>query len=124
MKEGDYAGLCALQGRFGQVGIAVENGARYLLCIQMGEGGEETEYRQPLENAVVQLRIVFDYRNRIDQASFAFRIPEEEWQTAGKPLDMVFTLDMFVGYRIGIFCYGLQTSGGHADFRDFSVQEL
>lgn len=124
MKEGDYAGLCALQGRFGQVGIAVENGARYLLCIQKGEGGEETEYRQPLENAVVQLRIVFDYRNRIDQASFAFRIPEEEWQTAGKPLDMVFTLDMFVGYRIGIFCYGLQTSGGHADFRDFSVQEL
>ena len=65
-----------------------------------------------------------DYRNRKDQASFAFRMPEGEWQTAGKPLEMVFTLDMFVGYRIGIFCYGLQTAGGYADFRDFSVQEL
>ena len=35
----------------------------------------------------------------------------------GDALDMEFTLDVFVGYRIGIFCYSQRSIGGYADFK-------
>ena len=124
LKEGDYAGLCALQGRYGQIGIAVENGKKNLLYLQKAADGGILEYRKPIEEAVVELQIVFDYRERADKAYFAFRQAPGDWETVGSPLDMVFTLDMFVGYRIGIFCYALKSTGGHGDFRDFSVKGL
>lgn len=124
LKEGDYAGLCALQGRYGQIGIAVENGKKNLLYLQKAADGGILEFRKPIEEAVVELQIVFDYRERADKAYFAFRQAPGDWETVGSPLDMVFTLDMFVGYRIGIFCYALKSTGGHGDFRDFSVKGL
>lgn len=122
LKDGDYAGLCALQGRYGQIGVAVKKGKPYLLCLQKESGGNTLEFREPLENGTIQLRIIFDYRDRKDQAYFAFCTEKGEWRTVGTALDMVFTLDMFVGYRIGIFCYALENPGGYADFRDFTVQ--
>lgn len=50
LKEGDYAGLCALQGRYGQIGIAVENGKKNLLylaesCRRQHSGIQETDRR-------------------------------------------------------------------------------
>lgn len=122
MKEGDYAGLCALQGRYGQIGIAVENGKKYICCLQKEPDGSILESRKPAPGEVVRLQIVFDYRDRADKAYFAFRTAAGDWEMVGKPLDMVFTLDLFVGYRIGIFCYALKSAGGHGDFRDFVIR--
>ena len=37
---------------------------------------------------------------------------------------MEFTLDVFVGYRVGIFCYSEKNIGGYADFRNFDIKEI
>lgn len=128
MKEGDYAGLCALQGRYGQIGVAVRDEEYLLVCRQADARGSVAEtvrrIAEPAVSGETELQVLFDYREGRDQAFFSCRTDGGEWQQLGGPLDMVFTLDLFTGYRIGIFNYASKESGGYADFRDFTVQGL
>ena len=141
MREGDYAGLCALQGRYGQIGVKICDGKRYVLAVQKTRDGGLVKTAEPLEEDTIQLRIDFDYRNQIDLATFYFRTKETEWKQVGEALEMVFTLDLFVGYRIGIFHYHekmgeekvvpectdrKQEPGqkGRAAFRNFTIRPL
>lgn len=67
------------------------------------------------------LRIDFNYYELKDRASFYWSYDGEKWEMIGTQLQMKYTLDLFIGYRIGIFCYGNKT-GGYADFRNFIFQ--
>ena len=79
----------------------------------------------PMKKDTVFLRIIFDYRNRKDKAFFFYKYDEmDDWVQLGDALDMEFTLDVFVGYRIGIFCYSQRSIGGYADFKEFSIKEI
>ena len=124
MKEGDYAGLCAFQGRFGQIGVSMKNGRKYLSAVQKDDQGKLWETETELHADTVSLRVLFDYRDGKDQASFFYKEKEAEWVQLGNILQMAFTLDVFVGYRIGIFCYARKEAGGYADFRDFKIHMM
>lgn len=125
MREGDYAGLCALQGRYGQVGVTVRDGERYLFVTVKEEDGEKKAVWRKLDGAAqVRLRIAFDYREGKDEASFAFRLGDGEWESVQEKLHMLFTLDVFVGYRIGLFCYATKELGGYADFTNFTTETM
>lgn len=124
MKEGDYAGLCAFQGRYGQIGVRVKDNERLVETTQKKIDGSILRTSTSLKQDKVYLRVVFDYRYRKDEATFLYSLNGAEWNPLGEVLPMEFTLDIFVGYRIGLFNYATKNVGGFADFKDFTSKLL
>ncbi|MDO4283785.1 MAG: glycoside hydrolase 43 family protein [Eubacteriales bacterium] len=128
MKEGDYAGLCALQGRYGQIGAAVRGGRTWIRTVIRSQNEERASDREEwlgFDGTKLFLRVIFDYRDGVDLASFYWKSETEgSWQKLGETLPMIYTLDVFVGYRIGLFCYSPEKTGGYADFREFTMRDI
>lgn len=124
MKEGDYAGLCALQRKFGQVGVKFENGKKYLFMVS-NETDKPTELQSvPLTQSRVYLKIECDFRNKIDIAKFFYSLDGKIWNEIGGPLHMQYTLmEHFMGYRFGLFNYASKKIGGYADFDYFHITD-
>ncbi len=121
MKTGDHAGLTALQGNYGIVGVWVdETGSRRIYVSKKGAGGQQAEEENIfLHSTSVFFKIEFDFENGKDIAKFYFSGDGDEWIKIGSNLKMLYTLDLFIGYRIGIFYYSQKESGGFADFSNF-----
>ncbi len=119
LKDGDYAGLAAFMGEYGQVGVAKDDGQLYLFMTSKSEG----EKRVPVSDVPnfdasrVFLRIVFDFVGD-DKAYFYYSADGESFVSIGEALKMQYTLDLFVGYRIGIFSYATKELDGMVDFRN------
>ncbi len=129
MKVGDYAGLSAFQYRYGQVGLYKDENGMYLLLQQKEEDGTLWCEREKLDSLFeaesrIWLRVIFDYQDQKDIAAFYYSCDGVEFRQIGHELHMIFALELFVGYRIGIFNYASQTAGGCADFRDFVTQTM
>lgn len=121
MKSGDYAGLVALQSQFGTVGIeAGENGERRIVMSVKGSNGNQVmiDSHSYIYNQVY-LKIDFDFRDSIDQARFYYSDDGIDWKSVGKPLQMRYSLEHFMGYRIGLFHYATREIDGYADFDYF-----
>ena len=121
MKPGDYAGLVALQSHFGAVGVRVAgNGAKVVsVCVNDGSGNERELETVQLEGDVVYLKIAFQFADSIDLADFYYSTDGRRWTPIGEPLRMKYTLDHYMGYRIGLFQYAGVQAGGYADFEYF-----
>lgn len=118
MKDGDCAGLVALQSNFGTVGVKVEKGNRYIV---MSDKTGELE-RIVLDGDKVYVRIYFDYEDSRDIADFYYSVNGKDFIKIGKELKMLYTLDHFMGYRIGLYNYGTKELGGYTDFEYFDYQ--
>jgi beta-xylosidase/predicted nucleic acid-binding Zn-ribbon protein len=123
MKDGDYAGLIALQHKYGFVGVKMSGTSKSIVVMNgTGISGNSTEIASvPLNQNMVYLRVDFDFRNRVDDAFFYYSLNGTTWQSIGSKLDIVFDLKHFVGYRFGLFTYATKSSGGYADFDFFRV---
>ena len=121
MKAGDRAGLAALQRHFGTVGVhAGEDGSRYaVMTVNGGDGAEDTVERNRYEADVIFLKIVFEFENGADTAEFCYSADGERWHAIGRPVQLKYTLDHFMGCRIGLFNYATAAAGGYVDFDDF-----
>lgn len=124
MKPGDYAGLTAFQGNYGLIGVkADESGSKRLVVSKKGIDGSQAEEECLLiSSSCIFLKIEFDFENSIDIAKFYFSQDDVQWGQLGSELHMKYTLDLFIGYRIGLFFYSLKECGGFADFRNFKYQ--
>ncbi len=121
MNSGDYAGIVALQGNYGMIGVrADENGLkRVVVSKKDSEGRQKEEMYLLFTGTQIFLKIEFNFENSIDIASFYFSTDGNQWRTLGTNLKMAYTLDLFIGYRIGVFYYSRKQTGGVADFRNF-----
>ncbi|MBB3108020.1 beta-xylosidase [Paenibacillus phyllosphaerae] len=120
MKPGDHAGLVALQHRFGTVGIRIaDNGERYVAMSANTDVGEQEIEQVVVNGSTIHLKIEFDFVNSNDLASFYYSSDGSKWKRIGRELKMEYTLDHFMGYRIGLFNYASQQAGGYADFDYF-----
>ncbi|MGE5612941.1 MAG: glycoside hydrolase 43 family protein [Bacillota bacterium] len=121
MKPGDYAGLVALQGHYGTVGIKLDrNGEKKILVCKNGGNGKQVEDEAVcFSGKRIFLKIAFDFEDESDIASFYFSEDGTKWSKIGSDLQMKYTLDLFIGYRIGVFYYSEINAGGNADFRNF-----
>lgn len=121
MRPGDRAGLVALQNGFGIVGITAAEQGRFSLdmCVNSGDGSEETVECVDYNGDRVYLRIQFNFEDSLDQADFFYSEDGHDWKLIGRTLHMKYTLDHFMGYRIGLFNYATIQSGGYADFDYF-----
>lgn len=123
MKDGDYAGLCALQLKFGQVGVKVLNGAKYLFMTS-NKTNQPTELQSiPLSQNTVYLKIECNFRNKVDEANFFYSLDGKTWNIIGGVLKMEYKLEHFMGYRFGLFNYATKNIGGFADFDYFRIED-
>ena len=70
MKEGDFAGLCALQRKFGQVGVKISGGKPYVFMTSNKTDVPAEIESIPLKGKKVFLKVECDFRNRADKANF------------------------------------------------------
>ena len=144
MKDGDYAGLCVLLERYGQIGVRQKKGRR---CIVMkrragerapsetvGKGMEAlkewysvAESEIPLTVDRVWLKIVFrldSWGSGAETAEFFYSFDGEQDCRFGEELPLFYSLSLFTGARIGIFSYNEEREdGGWADFREFIYRD-
>lgn len=118
LNDGDYAGLCVLQGAYGFSAITKDNG-EYFMVMHSNECNssemmsyEYTEYekeRIPLTSPVATLSFDADFMNMKDTVKF----------NIGPSHKMYFKLDHFAGNRAGLFIYSTKKAGGSATFTHF-----
>lgn len=121
LKDGDYAGLAALQGTYGYVGVKKNDGQTYLTMVKgTPESINEIE-ALPVDQNEVYFRISFDFKELTDKAYFAYSLDGNKWQIIGEPLQMKYTLDHFMGYRFALFSFATKQTGGYAEFDYFRV---
>lgn len=122
MKNGDYAGLGALQSHYGFVGVKRQDGQRKLVMVKGQPNSEQEIEAVPLEQDKVYLRISCNFENQVDEAFFFYSLDGESWNQIGNKLQMQYTLDHFVGYRFALFNYATEATGGSVDFDYFRVE--
>jgi beta-xylosidase len=121
MKDGDYAGLGALQSNYGFVGVNVSGTSKYIVMVKGSPGSVTETERIPVDQDRVYLRIEMDYRDLTDEAYFYYSLDGEDWNAIGDTLHMLYTLDHFMGYRFALFNFATKTTGGFVDFDYFRV---
>jgi beta-xylosidase len=123
MKDGDFAGLCALQLKFGQVGVKIVNGQKFIFMVS-NKTDQPTEIQSiPLSQSKVYLKIECDFRDKIDIAEFFYSLDGKTWKPIGNQLKMEYKLEHFMGYRFGLFNYASKNTGGYADFDYFHITD-
>jgi beta-xylosidase len=123
MKDGDVAGLAALQKRYGFVGVKVSGDARSIVMVSAASASPVEVQSVPLTESIVFLKMDCDFRNRADKASFFYSLDGNKWTPIGKALQMAYTLPHFMGYRFALFNYATKTADGFVDFDYFRVSE-
>jgi hypothetical protein len=133
LKEGDFAGLCALQGDYGFIALTKKDGVPYLAVAEKkktdrpgGMGSVDSEPGEikemlPVANTKVRLRIVFDFSLGKDTAQFYYET-EEGFVILGDTKQLYFRLDHFVGCRFGLFLFSTEQTGGVAAFSNFQYE--
>ncbi len=64
----------------------------------------------------VFLRVDCDFQARTDKAYFYYSLNGKDWIAIGEPLQMVYDIPHFMGYRFGLFNFATKTAGGFVDF--------
>ncbi|GMK40466.1 hypothetical protein PCCS19_35220 [Paenibacillus sp. CCS19] len=123
MKDGDYAGLAALQAKYGFVGVKMSGSTRSIVMVD-GSGAAPVEAASiPLTQDRVYFKIDMDFKNQADNAAFYFSLDGLTWVRIGNALHMQYTLPHFMGYRFALFNYATKVTGGYADFDYFRISD-
>ena len=123
MKNGDYAGLLALQRDYGFVGVKMVDGTKSVVMVSDRQSKSEHVAGFSLNQKEIYLKIECDFRNRTDKACFYYSLNGKTWKPIGSTLQMSYTLPHFMGYRFGLFNYSTVSPGGYVDFDYFRVDD-
>lgn len=130
LREGDIAGLCALQGCYGLIGVMKSAGNYILVKMCHNDEGKATAIgmndflpAQPvdmvrLSGPVVTLCLKANFDDLQDKLDFFYQ-KDKHWVKFGASHDLKFRLDHFTGCRFGLFVYSTKTLGGEAVFKKF-----
>ena len=135
INEGDYAGLCALQGSYGFIAVTKKNGKFCLTVMKKketerrpGMGSFDAEPGQVVAEIEGASRVTFrmecDFSKDKDTVRFLYttktgNIMPEDFVRLGDEKKMFFSLDHFTGCRFGLFYFPTMTTGGKAYFENF-----
>ncbi|MBK9579846.1 MAG: glycoside hydrolase 43 family protein [Fibrobacteres bacterium] len=121
LKDGDVAGLVALQGKYGYIGVKKTGTTNTLVMVNAGNTTPTEVATAPLSGNKVFLRIDMNFQSRTDKATFYYSTDSINWTLLGNTLQMSYELTHFTGYRFGLFAYSTKTAGGTADFDWFKI---
>lgn len=129
MKDGDCAGLIALQKEYGFVGIRKEGNTSSILMVANSNEMLTESHKIPIDKNRVYFRIDCDFNpvnenQRNDKAYFYYSLDGKKWTRIGEPLQMVYSWPYhFMGYRFGLFNFATKVTGGYVDFDYFRVKD-
>lgn len=125
MKPGDCAGLVALQEHYGTVGIQIdEAGNGYAAMTAASDDGEETIIERMRYNSdIIWLKADFNFENSADTVDFAYSADGKRWEPIGRRVQLKYTLDHFMGCRIGLYNYATVEAGGYVDIDYFHYKK-
>lgn len=132
LKNGDYAGICALQGCYGLLALTKEEGSYYLVMLSKElnekesiwgvEGGDKNPGKEhariSIHTSKVSFQLRVNFENNVDEAEFYYE-SESNWVKLGITQKLFFRLDHFTGCRAGLFLFSTEETGGAADFEQF-----
>lgn len=126
LKEGDYAGICALQGCYGMAAAVRRNGICYVVMrsVQPEERELQPDMAEKeweavkIEGTRVRLKAEAAFGAGRDRVRFYYQA-DGEWKKIGEDHRLYFKLDHFTGCRFGLFLYAMKEKGGRAGFSDF-----
>ncbi len=121
MKNGDTAGIGALQDVYGYVAVSQQNNQRSVVMAKNIGGNETVIERINTASDTVYLRVQGDFANQVDEARFFYSLDGENWQHIGDVLNMEYLLTHFMGYRFALFNVASQSTGGYVDFDYFHL---
>ena len=115
LAEGDYAGICALQGMYSFIGLTRREGKLFLVVT--GPDGED--FAAEWKENTIRIRLEADFTDMKDTVSFYLK---EGWFWKKLPVTrkVAFRLDHFTGCRLGLTVYSTKQSGGSGTFGDFA----
>jgi beta-xylosidase len=123
MKNGDIAGLGALQANYGYIAVKMENDSRSIVMAKgTPEEGEEIMQEVQLDQNTIYLKSHLDFRDWNDTGTFHYSLNGEEWKPLGSEIKMSYTLPHFMGYRFALFNYASEIAGGYVDFDFFKIE--
>lgn len=118
LEKGGFAGIAALQYRYGALGIErTEDGLRVALRLR-DDGEEYLAETCEVCGSTVRLKVAFEFGHGKDYAEF-FVLTDGEWKQLGGRHRVTFDLKHFTGCRFGLFSYGIGGTCGTAKFNDF-----
>ena len=135
LKDGDVAGLIALQGKYGMIGIAKEGDIYSLVRLVreeavkgFGIGSNDHEPgvitdRVKLDGPVVKVRIEADFADMKDEVAFSYE-KDGAFVKLGDPHKLEFRLDHFTGARFGLCVFAMKEPGGTCVFREFRYGQV
>lgn len=122
LKEGDFAGLCLLQRRYGWVGVTRQNGElKVCSANRTNTNLEMTDMLAIPNNSTIWLRVDANFENRADLGTFFYSLDGKNWSQFATELKMPYDIPHFMGYRFGLFNFATKSTGGHADFEFFKI---
>ena len=121
MKDGDVAGLGALQKNYGFVAVKMSGTSKSVMMV-LGTTSTPREVESiPITQDKMYLGITCDFNNQRDIAYFYYSLDGTEWERIGTGLRMSYTLPHFMGYRFALFNYATKETGGIVDFDYFRI---
>lgn len=121
LKDGDVAGLVALQYGYGYVGVKKTGTSRSVVMVNAANATPTEVATVAVNQDRVYLRIDMDFTNRTDKATFFWSTDSLNWKQIGNTLQMSYKLEHFMGYRFGLFNMATKSAGGTADFDWFQI---
>ena len=123
LRDGDTAGLAALQDDYGYVGVRQANGKQFVVMMNAASGEAKVIETVPLDAQTVRVYLKLDFDFYADTAYFYYSLDGLRWQMVGNILPLTYKLTHFTGYRFALFYFSTQIIGGHADFDYFRVSD-
>lgn len=114
LADGDYAGICALQGMYRFFGLTRRGDKLFLVVC----GPEGEDYAAEWKENTLRLRLEADFTFMKDTVFYYIK---EGWFWKKLPVTgkVAFRLDHFTGCRFGLTVYSTKQSGGSGTFSDF-----
>jgi len=123
MKAGDYAGICAFQTNYGQVGVMKDEDGK--AWIYYGSGKDTMTVKDAdkvsLNQDTVYLRIAYNFTS--NKATFQYSLDGKAWNAIGSSLTMSYDLKVFMGYRTYLYNYATEQTGGYVDFDYYKIYD-
>jgi len=123
MKDGDVAGLGALQEVYGFVGVKLSGTSKSVVMVNASSDETEPVESYPITQDIIYLKIAFNFKYKRDQAYFYYSLDGDEWISIGNTLNMSYTLSHFMGYRLALFNYATKSTDGFVDVDYFRIDD-
>lgn len=133
IKNGDFAGLCALESEYAFIALTKENDRLYLvkaihkskynpwtMNVYDDEAPEIVE-KMEISSSKINLKIAFNLEKSVQEAKLYYSLSNDDFKPFGTPAPLRFTLDHFTGVRFGLFNYSTKEAGGSVKFSVFKI---